>query len=207
MFGWRRKGDGFEWHKYVRTTIKLRREDRRRKLDEIKVAAASNAAQAGRAGVDAGRSAVTHAGHWLWIGLKFVARLPGLVGRLVFRLAALSLPFWHWLGRQIDDVMPLLARPGVRPMLALVALAAGASATAGVTVSGFDTAVLISMCVALVLLVLAALPSLARLGPGSGQHRDRRMALTAISMANGCGQPWASCRAASVRLRPVWLLC
>ena len=178
MFGWRRKGDGFEWHKYVRTTIKLRREDRRRKLDEIKVAAAANAAHAGRASVDAGRSAVTHTGHWLWLGLKSLGRIPGLVGRAIFRLAALSLPFWSWLADRINHAMPLLVRPGIRPMLALVAGAAAASAAAGLAVSGFDTAVLLSMCVALFLLSLAVLPTLVRFGPAGRDGRHSAQAGT-----------------------------
>ena len=76
------------------------------------------------------------------------------------RLAALSLPALHWMARRIEQILPSLTRPGVRPMLALVALAAGASAVAGIAVSGFDTAVLISMCLALALLGLAALPTI-----------------------------------------------
>lgn len=41
---WRRQGsDGFEWHKHVRTTIKLRREGRRRRIDLAKAGAAARA--------------------------------------------------------------------------------------------------------------------------------------------------------------------
>ena len=56
MFGWRRKSDGFEWQKYVRTTILLRRKERARKIDEIKQKAASGAKAAGRQGVSVGYS-------------------------------------------------------------------------------------------------------------------------------------------------------
>ena len=76
MFGWRRKSDGFEWQKYVRTTIKLRREDRAKKIDEIKQAAASGAMAAGRQSVSVGRSSISAliAGflsglQWLWAAL------------------------------------------------------------------------------------------------------------------------------------------
>ncbi|MBU2532049.1 MAG: thermonuclease family protein [Alphaproteobacteria bacterium] len=55
MFGWRRKNDGFEWREYVRTTIKIRRDERAKKIDEIKEAAAEGAKAAGRQGVTAGR--------------------------------------------------------------------------------------------------------------------------------------------------------
>jgi len=49
MFGQRKKAEGFEWHKYVRTTIKLRREARREKVDRFKRSAAEGAKAAGDA--------------------------------------------------------------------------------------------------------------------------------------------------------------
>ena len=71
---WRRKDEGFEWHKYVRTTIALRREHRREKAEEIKrsvedgaIRAAENAAKLGRKGAraasDGARRASVSAGH------------------------------------------------------------------------------------------------------------------------------------------------
>jgi endonuclease YncB( thermonuclease family) len=57
---WRRKSEGFEWHKYVRTTIAIRREQRRERAEEIKrsaqdgaVRAAEGAARLGRKGAQA----------------------------------------------------------------------------------------------------------------------------------------------------------
>lgn len=49
MFGWRRKREGFEWHEYVRTTILLRRANRRRKADAMREAALDGLKDAGRA--------------------------------------------------------------------------------------------------------------------------------------------------------------
>jgi endonuclease YncB( thermonuclease family) len=49
MFARRRKEDGFEWHTYVRTTIRHRREQRRQRLLQAREAAASQAGAAGRA--------------------------------------------------------------------------------------------------------------------------------------------------------------
>ncbi len=49
MFGWRKKRDGFEWHEYVRTTILLRRVNRRRKVDAVQQAAIDGLKKAGRA--------------------------------------------------------------------------------------------------------------------------------------------------------------
>ena len=58
MFGWRKKRDGFEWRRYVRTTILVKRKKRREQLDEAKQAALDGLAEAGRAGKAAGRSGV-----------------------------------------------------------------------------------------------------------------------------------------------------
>jgi endonuclease YncB( thermonuclease family) len=49
MFGRPKKPEGFEWHKYVRTTIKLRREARRDKADQLKRSAAEGVRAAGDA--------------------------------------------------------------------------------------------------------------------------------------------------------------
>ena len=65
MFGWGRRQDGFEWHEHVRTTIKLRREDRRARFNDVKEVAADGLKYAGRAGVSASNSGVTA----LWNGL------------------------------------------------------------------------------------------------------------------------------------------
>ena len=39
MFGWRKKKDGFVWNEYVRTTILLRREQRRQRVEDVRDAA------------------------------------------------------------------------------------------------------------------------------------------------------------------------
>jgi len=48
---WRKKAEGFDWHNYVRTTIKLRREQRRAKIEEIGRVAVDQAKAAGDAAV------------------------------------------------------------------------------------------------------------------------------------------------------------
>jgi len=49
MFGWRKKPEDFEWHRYIRTTIKVRRENRRRRIEDAKYAAAEQVHAAGAA--------------------------------------------------------------------------------------------------------------------------------------------------------------
>jgi len=74
MFRWRRKSDGFEWHKYVRTTIKLRRNERKKRIEEIKGAAARKVQDAGFAGASAGRAGLAAAAHGSSVGLAAARR-------------------------------------------------------------------------------------------------------------------------------------
>ena len=57
MFGRRKKPDGFEWHKYIRTTVRLRREQRRERVLEARRAAAQQAGAAGVALAQGSRAA------------------------------------------------------------------------------------------------------------------------------------------------------
>lgn len=54
MFGWRKRRDGFEWRHYVRTTILVRRERRRQRIDELRDSAIENLVEVGRKGADVG---------------------------------------------------------------------------------------------------------------------------------------------------------
>ena len=54
MFGWRRRNDGFEWREYVRTTILVRRKDRRERIERAGKAAVEGVKVAGQRGVEAG---------------------------------------------------------------------------------------------------------------------------------------------------------
>lgn len=49
---WRKRNDGFEWHQYVRTTIKLRREARREKAEQLKHQAVGAVKAVGAAAAD-----------------------------------------------------------------------------------------------------------------------------------------------------------
>ncbi|MGO4684419.1 thermonuclease family protein [Hyphomicrobium sp. 2TAF46] len=73
MFGWRRRSEGFEWREYVRTTVLVRRADRQRRAEDIRVAAASKIKNAADAGVEAGRAGVTAARSKLSRLLSFLA--------------------------------------------------------------------------------------------------------------------------------------
>ena len=80
MFGWRKRKDGFEWHQYVRTTIKLRREARREKVEQLKQSAVDGVKVAGSAAGDAARVGARKLG----AGSRMAAAIAGsALGRLV----------------------------------------------------------------------------------------------------------------------------
>lgn len=70
MFGWRKKNDGFVWNEYVRTTVLMRRENRRQKIEDVKVAAVDGIKYAGRQGVAVGAASVKAAGRGTWSALQ-----------------------------------------------------------------------------------------------------------------------------------------
>jgi endonuclease YncB( thermonuclease family) len=59
---WRRKNEGFEWHKYVKTTIAVRREHRRERAEEIKRSAQDGAVRAAEGAARLGRQSAEVAG-------------------------------------------------------------------------------------------------------------------------------------------------
>ena len=87
MFGWGRKKDGFEWHEYVRTTIKLRREDRRARLLDVKEVAADGLKYAGRASASASSSGATMAWNGLISAIQMLIRGAIAGGQAMARTA------------------------------------------------------------------------------------------------------------------------
>ncbi len=202
MFGWGKKSDGFEWHKYVRTTIKLRREDRRKRIEEIKAQAVAKAKSAGQAGAAASQSALARLGHSFARIPGLVARGAGLLGRGLLSLAGgLSLHIGrfvtHAFGALLRPTSGFVSRPGIAPLIALVGVAAVASAVARWWTAGFDLHAVLSTGVGAVALTLAAAPYLTRLtgrsqstdyeGQGNGlpvfSALSRRVALASLGAA------------------------
>lgn len=164
MFGWwRRKSDGFEWQKYVRTTIKLRREQRAQKIEEIKQAAASGAKAAGRQSVSAGRSGVSillagvqSGARWLW--RKLVQLLQNMRSTIV---ALISDP-----SRFKDFQLPIAKMSSSTKIAAMfggLGCLAALSAYLQFQQSGADWSAMLAALVAIVLLGLAVAPWLRRM--------------------------------------------
>lgn len=61
---WRKRRDGFEWREYVRTTILVRRNERRKKVEDARQAAVFGVKQAGNKGVEAGAAGMEAAGRF-----------------------------------------------------------------------------------------------------------------------------------------------
>ncbi len=108
----RKKSDGFDWHTYVRTTIKLRRDQRKAKIEEIGRVAAVQAKAAGDAAVQgvaqvAGTGWSASVAAWRNTVAQPAISLPvTLCGA-----AALASGAYRWIstsGADRDALMPLL---------------------------------------------------------------------------------------------------
>jgi endonuclease YncB( thermonuclease family) len=123
-----KKPTGFDWHQYVQTTIKLRREQRRQRVidagqaavDQAQAAAAkvaSGSLAAGAAAKDGAIAAASSAGHLAAASLQ---QTPALMAR-VFG------PALRWTARAVRPISGRLIEPAVAGPLAIAGAIAGAS--------------------------------------------------------------------------------
>ncbi len=61
MFGWRKRSEGFEWNEYIRTTVLVRRADRQRRLDDVRLAALAQVKDVRDRGVEASKEKISAA--------------------------------------------------------------------------------------------------------------------------------------------------
>jgi endonuclease YncB( thermonuclease family) len=150
MLGWRKKPEGFEWHQYIRTTIKVRREARRQKVVEARHAAGEQMNAAGVALVAGSRAAGSAASAGARAGAGAVA------------LAAQG--FWamlvHGMGVLIRAVLNAVSRPHIGGPLGLIGAAVIGAAAGRWRIVGLDREALITLIVGGVL-VASLLPMLA----------------------------------------------
>ncbi len=99
MFWRRRRTDDFEWHRHVRTTIKLRRDERRKRIDEAKNVAAAEFEKIQKASVDGARKSADALGSAAGRGGRALGARAKSTARGALALASASL---HWLGRQLN---------------------------------------------------------------------------------------------------------
>jgi len=152
MFAWRKKPDrGFEWHRYIRTTNKLRRDARRQRVVDAKHAAGEQMQAAGAALAAGSRAA----GGAAWAGTRAGA---GAVGLGLQAIGSFLLHVLRVLSRPIIDAV---ARPNIGGPLALagaIALGAGIGRSRGV---GLDREAVTTLAIGVVLMS-CLLPLLAR---------------------------------------------
>jgi endonuclease YncB( thermonuclease family) len=74
VFRWRKKNEDFEWRTYVRTTILVRRQERRQRAEDVKAAAVFGVKKAGKKGVGAAGAGLKSAGQGSLAALKWSGR-------------------------------------------------------------------------------------------------------------------------------------
>ena len=152
MFAWRKKPDGgFEWHEYIRTAVRHRRELRRQRVQDARRAAGHQMHAAGAALAAGSRAAGAAA--------KDGARAGA--GALGLALQALWSLIMHWLRALLRPVVEAVARPNIGGPLALagaIALGAGIGRSRS---AGLDREAVTTLLIGIVLMA-ALLPMLAR---------------------------------------------
>ncbi|WP_083567448.1 thermonuclease family protein [Hyphomicrobium sp. CS1GBMeth3] len=183
MLWWRKRNEGFEWRDYVRTTILVRREQRRQRIKDVQAAAAAHVKDAGRRGLDAGLAGARSAGSGLesgargaWSAFKRGSAAAGAGSLRVARaagsgflvagsaiMAALSAGGQR-LGAPLGPVLePLLSwarEPRPNLILKAVAVLTGLGAIYRTFMFGFDGDAIVAALVSLItgaIVVLAAL--------------------------------------------------
>jgi endonuclease YncB( thermonuclease family) len=156
MFARRKNEEGFEWHKYVRTTIRHRREQRRQRVMEARRAAANQIGAAGEALVVGSRAAGAAArdgalaGFWT-AGLV----LQGLWQFVGWAAAATA----RKLAVLLEPVLAALARPNLGAPIAVASALALGCGIGRYRAVGADSEALATLSIGTALL-LAVLPML-----------------------------------------------
>jgi len=199
MLGRRKSDEGFEWHKYVRTAVKLRREERRRRILEARHAAVQQAGAAGVALAAGSKAAGAAAIDGARVGLGVAGLMAQAAWNILVTLAAIA---WHHflaasvatarhLAILLRPLMEALARPkigGPTAIIGAVALALGLGRSSG---AGLDREAGTALAIGVVLLV-AALPFLLqlsgiRLPDPRALGISRRSALIGVGVAAAIG--------------------
>jgi endonuclease YncB( thermonuclease family) len=194
MFGWRKKPEDFEWHRYVRTTIKVRRENRRRRIEDAKHAAAeqmhaagsalaAGSKAAGAAAMDGARAGLGVAGLAAQsAGSSLIAAGGLLLHKLWFAIQVLA----QKLGVALRPLTAILERPNIGGPLALLGAVALGSGIGRFRSVGADGEMFVAVGIGLALFI-AAWPMLSRM-TGVGTPRLAALGglvprLTVVSLA------------------------
>jgi endonuclease YncB( thermonuclease family) len=155
MFGWRRRNDGFEWRGYVRTTILVRRGQRRQRIDEAKGAAREGMQHAGRRSAELGRSGAHAFGRLLASGARAAARAPHW---LAMRAGPLAAPLAAPIQARLTRLPEVLRHPSVNRPLLFVGAIAGLGGLIRIAGAGLQAKALIALAIGALALLLALWP-------------------------------------------------
>ena len=156
MFAWRRKTEGFEWHQYIRTAVRHRRQQRHERMVQARRAAGEHVQAAGVALVAGSRAAGVAAKEGAKASVGAAGLLAGGLSSLVVTASRIA-------GRALliaaRPIIAALARPAIGGP---VAFAGGLVLGAGIgrgRVVGIDSEASMTLLLA-ALLLMAALPML-----------------------------------------------
>jgi endonuclease YncB( thermonuclease family) len=159
MFSRQKNEDGFEWHKYVRTTIMLRREQRRRRVLEARRAAADQVGAAGEALLVGSRAAGAAARD----GALASFWTAGLILQGLWQFATWAAAvILHRLALLLAPVVAALARPNIGAPIAVAGALALGCGIGRCRAAGLDGEALAALSIGMALL-LAVLPMLSAL--------------------------------------------
>jgi endonuclease YncB( thermonuclease family) len=170
MIAWRKKPEGFEWHRYIRTAVKVRRENRRRRIDDARQAAAQQLGAAGAALAAGSKAAGAAARDGARAGLGVAGQAAQGAGnaaaawarRMLRWLGAAALVVMQKLAVALRPLTEMLGRTNIGGPLALAGAIALGSGIGRYRSMGADGETLIALGIGLILFI-AALPMLSRL--------------------------------------------
>jgi endonuclease YncB( thermonuclease family) len=191
LFWWRKRNEGFEWRDYVRTTILVRREQRRQRVKDIHAAAAAHVKDAGKRGLDAsvagargaGSGARSYAKQFAGASVSLAKRAGALalsaiaagarglatgVSTLATGVAALAQRAGEPLGPVLEPVLSVAREPKPSLALKIIAGLTALGALYRTWTFGFDTDAMIAAVIAAITAVVLALAYL------TDPYRSRR---------------------------------
>jgi len=150
MFGRRKKSDGFEWHRYVPTVVRHRREVRQQRVAEAKQAAAEQMSAAGSA-LAAGSLA---AGAAARDGARAGLGAAGLAAQTIWGLFLdFCLLIVRVLAAAVHPILLALAQPSIGAPVALAGAVALGAGIGRYRIAGLDSEAVITLSIGIVLLI------------------------------------------------------
>jgi endonuclease YncB( thermonuclease family) len=188
VFNWRRRNEGFEWREYVRTTILVRRKDRRERVKQGQAAAFEHLKDAGRRGVKASASGARSASKGLLAGMQAAATLSsafasGLISaaaalisgsseRIASGVAVVSSQARTAIFPRIEPLLGRLRNPTAERALKIAAPLAGIAALYRAYAFGLDWDTIVVGAAALMAAALFAILRLSAPASPGGEFDD-----------------------------------